>query len=311
MRPIDNLTDIVVFAHIASGGSLSAAARQLELSLAVVSKRLARLEQTLGVRLVNRTTRRLSLTEEGVAFHRHCTRILSEIKDAQDAVGSRGSVARGLVRVTATAAFSRRQIAPRLARFHLRHPEVQVQVIATDSVIDLVQNGIDLAIRQAVLPDSTLITQELAPNRRIACAAPDYLARKGIPLRPEDLSRHDCIVFGAPPRTTWSFECGQAEAMVVPVTGSVITNDGEVAHAAALAGAGIVLKSIWDVTEDIRAGRLVALLAAYRSPATPIQAVYPSARHLAAKVRVFLEFLAEELKAAVRDLYVPDAPPHS
>jgi DNA-binding transcriptional LysR family regulator len=300
MATLDNLTDIAIFARIASAGSLSGAARELGLSLAVVSKRLARLEAVLGVRLIHRTTRRLSLTEEGIAFHHRCLRILAEVEDAHAAITPQGG-ARGLLRVTATAAFARRQIAPRLARFQARNPGVRVQLLVSDSIVDLVAAGIDIAIRQAALPDSSLILRELAGNRRLLCAAPDYLARRGTPASPQDLVHHDCIVMGDPPMSTWHFNTADDEALAVTVDGPVRTNDGDVAHAAILAGSGIGLKSIWDVSDDFAAGRLVHLLPQYRSPAAPIQAVYPSARHLAAKVRVFLDFMADELALATRD----------
>src|SRR5260221_3004181 len=301
MASLDNLTDIAIFARIATTGSLSGAARDLGLSLAVVSKRLARLESVLGVRLINRTTRRLSLTEEGVAFHSRCLRILAEVEEAHEIVAPTGG-ARGLLRVTATAAFARRQIAPRLARFQARHPGVRLQVMVSDHVVDLVAAGIDVAIRQATLPDSSLILRELAPNQRLLCAAPNYLARRGTPATPQDLVHHDCVIMGDPPMTNWHFTTEAAETVTIAVDGPVVTNDGDVAHAAILAGSGIGLKSIWDVSADIAAGRLVHLLPHCRSPAAPIQAVYPSARHLAQKVRVFLDFMAEELAQAAGDL---------
>ena len=304
MRPIENLTDIAAFVRIAAAGSLSAAARDLGLSLAVVSKRLARLETALGVRLVQRTTRRLSLTEEGAAFHERALRILAELAAAQEAVGGDGRP-RGLLRVTTTAAFARRWIAPILARFQADCPEVRVQVTATDAVLDLVQAGIDLAIRQAVLPDSGLMVRDLAPNWRVACAAPDYLARHGRPETPADLAGHSCIVYGDPPMTVWTFARPAGPPVEVAVSGAIMSNDGEVAHEAALAGAGIVLKSIWYVAGDLAAGRLVRVLADHQSPASPIQAVFPSARHLAPKTRAFLDVLGAELRVAARRLGQP------
>jgi DNA-binding transcriptional LysR family regulator len=301
MSSLENLTDIAVFTRIASAGSLTGAARELGLSLAVVSKRLARLEAVLGVRLIHRTTRRLSLTEEGQAFHQRCLRILAEVEDAQASLTPSGG-ARGLLRVTATAAFARRQIAPRLARFQSRNPGVRVQVLVSDSVVDLVAAGIDIAIRQATLPDSSLILRELAGNRRVLCAAPSYLARRGAPATPQELVHHDCVIMGDPPMTSWHFTANNGDAMSVIIDGPVLCNDGDVAHAAILAGSGIGLKSIWDVSDDIAAGRLINILPQYLSPAAPIQAVYPSARHLAAKVRVFLDFMATEMTQAAASL---------
>ena len=304
MRPIENLTDISVFIRIAAAGSLSAAARDLGLSLAVVSKRLARLEAALGVRLVQRTTRRLSLTEDGTAFQERALRILAELEAAQEAVGGDGRP-RGLLRVTTTAAFARRLIAPSLGRFHDRYPEIRVHVIATDAVVDLVRDGIDVAIRQAALPDSALMARELARNWRVLCASPDYLARRGRPATPQDLVDHPCITYGDPPMTVWQFARRGETPVGTTVSGAIMSNDGEVAHAAALAGAGIVLKSIWHVAEDLAAGRLVRILEDYESPASPLQAVFPSARHLAPKTRAFLDFLGAELRVAATGLGTP------
>lgn len=301
MPAIEHVADIEVFVRIAGAGSLSAAARDLGQSLAVVSKRLARLEAALGVRLVQRTTRRLGLTEEGLAFHERALRILAELEAAEDAAGGDGHP-RGLLRVSTTAAFARRRIAPILARFGALYPEVQVHVTATDAVADLVRDGIDLAIRQAVLPDSRLMARELAPNWRVACATPDYLARRGRPETPQNLARHRCIVYGDPPMTAWPFMRRGEAPVDISVAGPVMTNDGEVAHAAALAGAGIVLKSVWYVDDDLAAGRLVRVLGDYESPASPIQAVFPSARHLAPKTRAFLDVLKAELRVAAKGL---------
>lgn len=299
MRPLESLTDISIFAACVEQGSLSAAGRGLGLSLAVVSKRLARLEARLGTRLLNRTTRRLSLTDEGAVFLERCRRILVDVAEAEASVQARKGAVEGLLRVTCTAAFGRRQIAPRLAALAELYPRLRVQVIVTDAVLDLVKEGIDVAIRQASLPDSSLIMRQLAPNRRVLCAAPAYLARFGVPLAPADLLRHRVILMGDPAPTAIRLDpVGGGEQVAIPLDAAVIANDGEVAHAAALAGAGIVLKSIWDVAEDIDAGRLVPLLGDWRAPAAAIQAVYPSSRLLAPRVRVFIDFMAAALGAA-------------
>ncbi|WP_198411838.1 LysR family transcriptional regulator [Microvirga flavescens] len=302
MIPLDSLTDMSVFTQVVAAGSLSAASRELGMSLAVVSKRLARLEERLGARLVNRTTRRLSLTEEGLEFHRRAVQILADVEEAQASIGDRGKKPSGLLRVSAAAAFARRQIAPCLPRFQELYPDIRVQLLVSDTQVDLVQQGIDLAIRQAVLPDSNLMVRVLATNNRVVCASPAYLARHGTPTAPQDLANHNCIVFGDPPISTWRFECDNADPIAVNVSGNLTTNDGEAAHAAALAGAGVVLKSIRDVEDDIATGRLVRLLENCRTPATPIQAVYPAGRHLAARLRVFIDFLADTLKEPGRSV---------
>ncbi|MDB5973839.1 MAG: LysR family transcriptional regulator [Nevskia sp.] len=290
----DSLFDMVVFVRIIETGSLSAAARDLHLSLAVVSRRLGRLEERLGVRLANRTTRTLSLTEEGAAFHARCVRILGDIEEAEMEVTRGRNTATGLLRVTSTFAFARRRLAPLLHEFQQLHPGLQIHLEATDSFVNLVESGYDLAIRFGALADSSLIARQLAPNVRVICAAPAYLDRHGRPANIDDLLNHDCIIYGNPPLDHWRFADGSS----VRVKGTLSTNDGEAAHAWALEGAGLVLKSTWDVEEDIAAGRLEVVLPALQLPAAPIHAVYPHRRHTAARVRLCVEFLAKKLRAS-------------
>jgi DNA-binding transcriptional LysR family regulator len=292
---IDNLLELTVFARIVSAGSLSAAARDLDLSLAVVSKRLTALETRLGVRLLQRTTRRQSLTEEGEAFHARCVRILAEVQEAEAAVSRSRDAVAGVLRVTAPRAFGRRRIAPLTVAFRLEHPELNVHLTLTDALVDIVDEGVDLAIRFGSLADSSMIARSLAPNFRVLCAAPSYLARRGLPAEPVALARHDCIVFGEQPTREWHFQHA-GEPVSVRVNPAFITNDGEAAHTLALAGGGIVQKSIWDVGDDLGNGRLVRVLPDYTIPAAPLQAVYANAQHLAPKVRRFVEFCAERLK---------------
>jgi DNA-binding transcriptional LysR family regulator len=295
---IDSLLDVTVFTRVVTAGSLSAAARELGMSLAVVSKRLARLEDRLGVRLVNRTTRSLSLTEEGAEFHERCVRVLGEIDEAEEKVRSRRRGASGLLKVTATAGFARRQLGRLIPRFLERYPDIRVQLDVSDTVVELVSSGYDVAIRFGTLPDSSLVAKRLAPNHRVVCGAPSYFARSGRPAHPADLKDHRCIVFGSPPGQDWQFEGPGGETATVRVAGPLVTNSGEVAHEWALEGGGLVLKSIWDVGPDIEAGRLEVALADYKVPAAPIHAVYPHSRGVAAKVKVFVDFLGEELRAA-------------
>ncbi len=290
----DNLFDMMVFVRVVETGSLSAASRDLHLSLAVVSRRLSRLEERLGVRLANRTTRKLSLTEEGAAFHARCVRILGDIDEAEMEVTRGRNTATGLLRVTSTFAFARRRLAPLLHEFRQLHPGLQIHLEATDSFVNLVESGYDLAIRFGALADSSLIARQLAPNVRVICAAPAYLERHGRPETIDDLLNHDCIIYGNPPLDHWRFADGSS----VRVKGTLSTNDGEAAHAWALEGAGLVLKSTWDVEEDIAAGRLEVVLPALQLPAAPIHAVYPHRRHTAARVRLCVEFLAKKLQAS-------------
>ncbi|WP_313514676.1 LysR family transcriptional regulator [Pseudomonas sp.] len=295
MSSLERFSDLQLFSRIVAGGSLSAAARELGLSLAVVSARLARLEATLGVRLLTRSTRRLSLTGEGEEFLARSTRILAEIAELQDSLGRSGEP-HGRLRVTCTAAFGRRHIAPRVAAFRRRYPQVTLELLASDAIVDLVQDGVDLAIRQAALPDSNLHVRTLLANRRIACASPAYLAEHAPVQTPEDLLAHACILIGDPPMSRWNFvHNDSAEERLVSVAPAFQTNDGEIAHAAALDGAGIVFKSLIDVREDLASGALIDVLPDWQSPGSPIQAVYPAGRHLPSRVRVFIDFLCEEL----------------
>jgi DNA-binding transcriptional LysR family regulator len=288
----DNLFDMMVFVRVVEAGSLSAAARELHMSLAVISRKLARLEERLGVRLINRTTRTLALTEEGATFHVHCVRILAEIEEAETEVTRGKQTATGLLRVTSTVAFGRRTLAPLLLEFQDLHEGVQVHLDASDTVANIIDGGYDLAIRFGALADSSLIARQLAPNVRVVCGAPAYLDRQGRPRAAEELLFHNCIVYGDPPLDRWAFADGQR----VHVRGGLTSNDGELAHAWALRGAGLVLKSIWDVKEDIAAGRLEVVLQELPLPAAPIHAVYPHSRHAAAKVRLCVQFLAARLK---------------
>ncbi|HYP57660.1 MAG TPA: LysR family transcriptional regulator, partial [Beijerinckia sp.] len=293
------MTDINIFAHVVETGSLTAAARKLELSLAVVSKRLAKLEAQLGIRLINRTTRRLSLTDEGERFYSRCLRILADLQEAQDEAANPHLPPAGLLRVASTAAFARHQIAPRLASFQERFPDVRVQVIATNREIDLVQNGIDLAIKIGALTASSLVERVLVPDRRVICAAPDYLARFGAPRTPQDLIHHRCVAFGDPPETTWHFERSEgSDPIAVEINASVLSNDGDIAREAALAGSGIVRKSIWHVAKDLEEGRLELLLADYQIATPSIRAAYLLTHTVPAKIRVFLDFLSDQLNAA-------------
>ena len=295
---IDSLPNLAAFARIVSAGSLSAAARELDISLAVVSKRLAQLEKSLGVRLIQRTTRRQTLTEEGVLFYAQVVRILAEVEEAEALISRRRGTVGGLLRLSAPRAFGRQWIAPIVSDFQRLHPRLSVQLELTDTVIDLLENGADMAIRFGSLADSSLIARQLAPNYRVLCAAPAYLKKYGVPKHPDELVGHRCIIMRDQPWTDWRFENG--DSMTVRVTGPLLSNDGSAAHTWALEGAGIVLKSIWDVGDDIAAGRLRRVLPKYRISSAPLHAIYPHSRHLAPRVRAFVEYLVERLREAWR-----------
>lgn len=295
----DNFLDMLIFVRVVQAGSLSAAARQLNFSLTVVSRKLSRLEERLGVRLINRTTRSLALTDEGARFYDRCVQILAEIEDAETEASSGRDTAIGMLKVTATFAFGTRWIAPLLREFQELHPGLCVHLDADDSLANIVEGGYDLAIRFGALANSSLIARQIAPNRRVICAAPAYLDRRGRPETVEDLIRHEIIAFGEPPNIHWTFADGRS----VNVTGRLTTNNGDLAHRWALSGAGLVLKSIWDVHDDIESGKLEIVLPDVHLAAAPIHVVFPHSRLAAAKVRLCIEFLAARLRSSNASLH--------
>lgn len=295
---LDDLPALAAFARIVSAGSMSAAARELDLPLSVISKRMAQLEKSLGVRLLQRTTRRQALTEEGALLHARVLRILDEIEQAETLLSHSRREVSGLLRVTAPGEFGRQHIVPIVADFQRQHPQLAVQLDLSDAVMNLLESGHDLAIRFGSLEDSTLVARRLAPNYRVACAAPAYLAQHGTPSHPAELSQHRCILIGEQRRAEWRFQ-GE-EQVAVRVSGALITNDGQAAHALALQGAGIVVKSIWDVGDDILAGRLQRVLPAHSMPTAPLQAIFPHSQNLAPRVRAFIDYLQARLQQAWR-----------
>lgn len=295
----DQIAEMTLFHLLARKGSLSAAARELGLSVPAVSKRLAKLEQRLGVRLVNRTTRRLTLTDEGEAYLESAARILGEIERLEQNFSVRRAVPKGLLRVNASFGFGRRHLAPAVSDFVKRYPEVEVQLQLTDRPLNLGGEGYDLGIRIGDLPDTALVARRIAPNRRLVCAAPAYLRKHGVPRTPAELARHNCLILreNDAPYGTWRF-AGPRGTETVKVRGTLSANDGEVVHQWALAGHGIILRSGWDVAASVQAGKLQVVLTDYTLAAADIYAVSPQRQHLSAKVRAFVDFLAERFGAA-------------
>lgn len=296
-HPIERISDLKLFARIAANGSLTAAARELGMSLANVSTRLSNFERSLGVRLIHRSTRRLHLSAEGEAFLARLMPVLSEIEQLEDAVAGGFGEVRGRLRLTSSSAFARRHIAPLIPAMNSLHPDVVVELLATDETLDLIAEGIDLAIRQSPLPDSSLVVRHLIPNDRVACASPQYLDWVGRPETPHRLPEFDCIAIGNPPQVVWPFVGPEGENVEITVDPGFQVNHGDVAHEAMLAGAGIALKSRIDVIEDIEAGSLVDIFPDWSSPGSPIQAVFPSSAQVPEKVRVFLDLLTQSLRA--------------
>jgi DNA-binding transcriptional LysR family regulator len=286
------LQEITVFTRIVGTGSLSAAARDLGMSPAVVSRRLAALEARLGVRLVNRTTRSLHLTDEGAAYFETCNRVLAEIEEADAAVSAGRAEPRGILRVALPASFGNQHVAPLVPRFAERYPAVQLALSLSDRNVNVVEEGFDLAIRIADLADSSLAARKLAPNRRVVCASPGYLQRFGTPLTPEDLAQHNCLATDF--AMNWDYRAPNGKRGSVRVSGRYTCDNWEVLREWALAGLGVALKSTWDVRRHLEDGSLVSLLPGYTfATDVAIYAVYPHRRHLPAKTRAFIEFLAE------------------
>lgn len=291
---MEDLSAMAVFARVVEMESFSGAARALGLSKSAVSKRVGRLEDRMGLRLLNRTTRRLSLTEAGAAFYQGCRRVVAEAEAAERAVTRLASAPRGRLKVNAPMSFGVRHLAPALPDFMARYPELNVDLTLNDRVVDLVEEGFDLAIRIARLAESSLIARRLAPNRLVLCAAPSYLAAHGAPRAVEDLKDHACLLYSYQTAgDAWRL-CGPGGERRLAVTGRLRINNGDALLAAALGGLGVALLPCFICGQDLRAGRLIQVLPAWSGPAdTAIAAVYPASRNLSPKVRVFVDFLTE------------------
>jgi DNA-binding transcriptional LysR family regulator len=299
MKP-DHTADMEFFVLVARHGSLAAAARALDLTPPAATKRLAQLEARLGVRLVNRTTRRISLTGEGETYLAHATRILASIQEMEDAVAGGRAAPKGLLRVNATLGFGRTSIAPIVSAFAKRYPQVEVQMEVTDRPVDLVENGYDLAIRFGSLPDKRLNARRVMSNRRFLCASPRYLQEHGTPETLADLARHRCIVHRQNDEAhgVWRFYSGEGEehSEVVKVHGALSSNDGDIVLGWALDGHGILVRSEWDLARYVDSGRLKIVLPEYRLPSADLFVVYLNRRNQAARVRAFIDFLAEHFR---------------
>ncbi len=293
----DELDAMALFARVVEAGGFSQAARELSQSKSSVSKRVARLEDRLGVRLLNRTTRRLSLTEAGEAFYAGCRRMLSEAEAAEETVTYLTAAPRGTLRVNAPMSFGQWHLAPALADFLQRCPEVSVELVLDDREVNLVQEGFDVGIRIRELADSSLVARRLTHARRLLCAAPAYLETHGRPKRPEDLAGHACLLYSyISDPAVWTFR-GRQGRRRVRVAGRLKANNGEALREAAVAGFGIAYLPTFIVGDAVRAGRLTCLLAEWtREAGAPIHAIYPAGRNLSPKVRVFVDFLAERFR---------------
>ncbi len=286
-----NLGDLEVFVRVIAAGSMSTAARDLGLSPAVVSKRIKRLEDKLGTRLLQRTTRQISLTEAGQGFHERVLTVLGGLEEAEAFASGRSSEVNGTLKISASTSFGRMHVAPHLKPFMEAHPDLAIHLVLSDEFTDIVGGGFDLAIRIAELNDSSLVARRLAPVRRVLCAAPAYLAEHGTPATLDDLKRHRCLP--AHNHESWRLEGPNGPVTLRP-EGMLITNSSEVIREAVIAGLGIALRSTWDVGAELKSGTLVQVLPQYESSRiVALSAVYPSRQFLPAKVRLFIDNLAE------------------
>jgi len=294
---MDRVGDIALFLQVIDLGSISAAARHLDLSVAVASQRLKRLERELGVRLLHRTTRRLHPTAEGLALAREGRPLVEELSLLGDRLKQRGGAVTGTLRVTASASFGRQYLAPLLPAFLAAHPGLRVSLDLDDRLVDLVGAGYDLAIRIGRLTDSSLVSRQLATNARVLCASPGYLRQRGEPNSPEALAGHDCLLLTGRDggRETWRLTDAAGDPVDVRVHGRFESNYGEALREAAVAGLGIAMHSVWQVHRDLAEGRLRVVLPGYPVPASGIHAVMPGRTLVPARVRVFVDHLAGQL----------------
>ena len=293
---MDSLTDIAVFVQVVDTGSFTATAEKLGLSKSVVSKYVTRLEDRLGARLLNRTTRRLSLTEVGRAFYERSQQGLREIEEAEAEVSRLQGAPRGVLRLNSPMTFGILHIAPALPDFLALYPDLSVDMSLDDRRVDLVEEGFDLAIRIGELPDSSLVARRLGPCRHVVCGAPGYFKRHGVPRTPEDLRDHNAITFKYQdsPRE-WHFVSPNGGVIRVPVSGSIQMNNSLGLREALLREVGLMLTPTFVVGVDIKAGRLQVVLSEYRALEVSIYAVYPQRRHLSPKVRGFVEFMGNRI----------------
>jgi len=296
---MDRFQAISAFAKVVESGSFVRAAERLAISVSAVSRHVAELETHLNVRLLNRTTRRLSLTESGRVFYEHCVQLLADLDEAEQSASASAVTPRGTLRLSAPVTFGERHVAPAIAAFIERYPEMRFDVELSDRAVDLVDERFDAAVRIGAIGSQSLVGRMLGETRLVCCAAPAYLARRGEPRRPEDLAAHECLIYEyAAQRNTWLFRERDGTVRQQKVSGSVHANSGRFLEVLALEGRGIAYEPDFIVGPEIRAGRLVSILRTFQPAPSSVQLVYPSRRHLSAKVRAFADFLRERFATA-------------
>jgi DNA-binding transcriptional LysR family regulator len=295
---MDKFMEMRAFVAVVDSGSFVQAADALDLSKPTVSRLVSDLEQRLGVRLMQRTTRRLSLTEEGRAFYSRCKAVLSDVEVAEAEVSSQSVTVRGLIRVNVPVSFGLLELAARWPAFMDLYPEVELDITLADRIVDLVEEGYDLAVRIARLPNSSLVSRQLASTRMVLCASPDYLRQQGKPVHPAELADHAVLSYSLlATGDVWEFD-GPEGKVAVKVSPAMRTNSGDTCIAAARKGKGIVFQPSFMVGADLRSGALVEIMPRYRSVEFGIYAVYPSRQHVSPKVRALLDFLVRELSGS-------------
>jgi len=289
--------DLILFVRTVELGSLSGAGRDLRMSPAVVSSRIQRLENQLGLRLLNRTTRQVNLTPDGETFFEHCLKILEQVDAAEDAVSARRDKPGGALKVSASNAFARHHIAPHIPAFVKKHPNIQIQLVASDRFVNFVEEKIDIAIRIGELRDSSLIVRHLARNIRVLCASPGYL-KKAPPLeKPADLSQHNCLLLRFPgsQQFQWTLKTPDGQLTTPSVQGAMDSDNGEILTDWCLGDRGVALKSLWEIGPYLADGRLQVVLADYPPEPHSIHALYPHARFLPPRVRAFIDYMVETI----------------
>lgn len=302
---MDRLAAIQVFSQVVESGSFAKAAGRLGLSTSAASRHVAELESHLQTRLLNRTTRRVSLTESGRAFYERSVQLLADLEEAEQEAARTAVVPRGTIKLTASVNFGVRHIAPAIAAFLAQHREVGFDVSLSDRIVDLVEEGFDLGIRVGVAGSDNIVARKLGETRLVPCASPGYIQAHGAPQAPEELEEHNCFTYEyVTPRNLWRFRDPSGHERTVRVRGNLHSNNGDLLAEAAARGAGIVFEPAFIVGLDVRAGRLVPLLQDFVPLPVPIYAVYPSRKHLSAKVRLFVDFLVARF-AEAQDWSVP------
>lgn len=292
---MDILAGMKVFVAVVDAGSFSAAADRLDMSRAMASKHVLSLEDHLGTRLLNRTTRRLSVTESGSVFYERSVQIIADITEAEQVAGHMSAVPRGVLKITMPLAYGLHRLGPVIAGYVSTYPQVKLDISLNDRKVDLIEEGFDLAIRIGTLPESGLIARKLGGEHSLICAAPSYLKRHGTPQTPEDLAHHACLGYTLTNNgDEWRLE-GPDQAVAVRSAGPIKADSGDMLRLAALSGAGLIFQPLFIVAEDLQAGRLVQVLPDHVSAELGIYAIYPSRKHLSAKVRTFVDFLVAQL----------------